>query len=231
MAITGRKASIPFDQIPILATLTAEDQLAIGPLCRMRDYEKGGVIFREGDPADRFYFIHTGRVKIVKSAGDRDIIIELLGAGEPVGVVAAFQQRAFPATAVALEAVSLISFPEREFSQLLDSRPEITRGLLAGLTLRLMMVNQRLAAMTGSAEIRAARLFLTLAARIGHSRSDGVFIPMPLSRQEIADLLGTTLETAIRLMSRWQKEKLLLTKKTGFVIPRLDSLQEICRTD
>ena len=221
------QARIPFDSIPLLATLKGEDRAAVEPLCRMRGYEKGEVIFREGEPADRIHFIYIGRVKIVKSAGNRDVIIELLGPGEPVGAVAVFERRAFPATAIAIEPAGLVSIPEREFFQLLETRPEMTRSLLGGLTMRLMMVNKRLADMTGSAEARAARLFLTLAERLGASRDGGVFIPLALSRQEIADLLGTTLETAIRLMSRWQKEELVLTEKTGFAIPRIEALRKV----
>ena len=224
MAIQAR---IPFDSVPLLATLKGEDRTAVEPLCRMRGYEKGDVIFREGEPADRIHFVYTGRVKIVKSAGNRDIIIEILGPGEPVGAVAAFERRAFPATAIAIEPSGIVSLPEREFFQLLESRPEMTRSLLGGLTMRLMMVNKRLADMTGSAEARAARLFLTLAERLGTPRDEGVFIPLVLSRQEIADLLGTTLETAIRLMSRWQKDELVLTEKAGFAIPRIDALREL----
>ncbi|HVT02983.1 MAG TPA: Crp/Fnr family transcriptional regulator [Thermoanaerobaculia bacterium] len=227
MAIQAR---IPFDSIPLLATLKGEDRAAVEPLCRMRGYEKGEVIFREGEAADRIHFIYAGRVKIVKSAGSRDIIIELLGPGEPVGAVAAFERKSFPATAIAIEPAGIVSIPEREFFQLLENRPEMTRSLLGGLTMRLMMVNKRLADMTGSVETRAARLFLTLAERLGNPRDEGVFIPLTLSRQELADLLGTTLETAIRLMSRWHKEELVHTEKAGFAIPHIDALREVSQT-
>ena len=224
MAIQAR---IPFDSIPLLALLKGEDREVVELLCRLRGYEKGEVIFREGEPADRIHFMYAGRVKIVKSAGNRDIIIELLGPGEPVGAVAAFERRAFPATAIAIEPAGIVSIPEREFFQLLEKRPEMMRSLLGGLTMRLMMVNKRLADMTGSAEGRAARLFLTLAERLGKPRDGGVFIPLALSRQEIADLLGTTLETAIRLMSRWQKEELVLTERAGFAIPAIEALRQV----
>lgn len=216
---------IPFDAIPLLASLKKDDREALAPLCRMRGYEKGETIFHEGEPADRICFVHIGQVKIVKAAGGRDVIIELLGPGEPVGAVAVFERRPFPASAVALEPSGILSIPEREFFALLERRPEMMRQLLAGLTYRLMMVNKRIADLTGSAEHRAARLFLTLADRVGIPRGDATFIPLPLSRQEIADLIGTTLETAIRLMSRWQKDNIVETEKSGFLIPRIDELK------
>lgn len=216
---------VPFDAIPLLAALRPEDRAAVEPLCRMRGYDKGDVIFREGDPADRIYFIYAGRVKVTKSAGNRDIILEILGPGEAVGAVAAFERRPFPASAFAIEPSGLVSIPEREFFQLLESRPQITRHMLSGLTMRLIMLNKRLADMTGSAESRAARLFLTLADRMGNQSDGGVFLPLTLTRQELADMLGTTLETAIRLMSRWQKEEIVITEKDGFLIRNADALR------
>lgn len=219
------EAPIPFNAIPLFASLKKDDREALAPLCKLRGYEKGEVIFHEGDPADRIHFVYLGRVKIVKAAGGRDVILEILGPGEPVGTVAVFERRPFPAGAIALEPTSLLSVPEREFFALLEHRPEMMRQMLAGLTYRLMMVNKRMADMTGSAEFRAARLFMTLADRVGVARGDGVFVPLNLSRQEIADLIGTTLETAIRLMSRWQKENFVLTEKAGFLIPSMEALK------
>ena len=218
---------IPFDAVPLLSALRKEDREAVAPLCRLRGYEKGELIFREGDPADRIHFVVLGRVKIVKAAGGRDVILEILGPGEPVGAVAVFERRPFPAGAVTVEPSSILSIPEREFFALLENRPEMMRRLLAGLTYRLIMVNKRLADMTGSAEYRASRLFLTLADRMGTTKGQAVFIPMALSRQELADLIGTTLETAIRLMSRWQKDGIVLTEKNGFEIPDVKVLREM----
>ncbi|HEX6083527.1 MAG TPA: Crp/Fnr family transcriptional regulator [Thermoanaerobaculia bacterium] len=224
------EAPIPFDSIPLLSALRKDDRDAVAPLCRVRGYEKGETIFREGEPADRIHFVVLGRVKIVKSAGGRDVILEILGPGEPVGAVAVFERKPFPAGAITLEGTSILSIPEREFFQLLETRPEMMRRLLAGLTYRLIMVNKRLADMTGSAEYRAARLFLTLSDRVGTPADGGVFIPLALSRQEIADLIGTTLETAIRLMSRWQKDGIVLTEKTGFTLPDVTALRDLTAT-
>jgi len=209
---------VPFDAIPILSPLSPDDRAALSPLCEMTALEKGATLFQEGNPADRIHFLFLGRMKIVKAGPDRDLILEILGPGEPVGAVAAFERRPFPATAVALEPCGILSIPEKAFFQAIERRPEITRRLLAGLTLRLMALNSRLADMTGSVEYRAARLFATLAARVGREEAGGVFVPVALSRQEIADLVGTTIETAIRVMSRWQKAGLVETEKKGFLI-------------
>ena len=93
--------------------------------------------------------------------------------------------------------------------------------------MRLMALNRRLADMTGSVEYRAARLFSTLAERAGQKRPAGIFVPIQLSRQEIADLVGTTIETAIRVMSRWQKDGIVETEKDGFLIRQIAALREL----
>lgn len=218
IASVPERPPIPFEAIPILASLSGDQRAALSPLCELIAFEKGATIFGEGDPAEKIYFLFAGRVKIVKASRDRELILEILGPGEPVGAVAVFERRPFPAAAVALEPCGLVSIPERSFFALIEKNPEITRRLLAGLTLRLITLNRRLADMTGSVAYRCARLFETLAARIGQKRERGVFLPLPLSRQEIADLAGTTIETAIRVMSRWQKAGLIETEKDGFLI-------------
>ena len=70
-------------------------------------------------------------------------------------------------------------------------------------------------------------MFVTLADRVGVARGSGVFVPLALARQEIADLIGTTLETAIRMMSRWQKDEVVMTEKSGFLIPSADALRAL----
>ena len=231
MPIVPERPPIPFDSVPILAGLRAEERAALSPLCELRAYDRGETLFEEGDPAEQIHFLFLGRVKIVKAGRDRDIILEILGPGEPVGAVAVFERRPFPATAVALEPSGVISIPEKDFFTLIEKRPEITRRLLAGLTLRLMALNKKLADMTGSVEYRMARLFETLAERLGQKSDAGTFVPVVLSRQEIADLVGTTIESAIRVMSRWQKDGLMETEKKGFRIKDPEALRAIAPAD
>ena len=104
----------------------------------------------------------------------------------------------------------------------------MVRGLLTGLTHRLVELTNRLAELSGGrVDARLARFFLKLATDMGQSRPDGTFIPLALSRQELADMIGTTIETAIRIMSRWGKENLVLTEKDGFVVVDRGALEAV----
>jgi len=219
---------IPWAAIPLFQNLKQGERDSLRPLVRLKSYEEGMTIFREGDPALTFHFILGGRVKIVKATPDgRDFILEIFGPGDPVGAVAAYEERDFPATAVALEATTLLSVPRQEFFALLAANPMLARGLLLGLTRRMIELTRKLAERSSRVEYRIARLFLTLADRVGRSEKRGVAIPVVLSRQEIADLVGTTQETAIRIMSRWNKDGVVLTEDGGFRIPDRGALEAI----
>ena len=220
--------AVPWAVIPLFSSLKPAERDSLRPLVRIRSYEEGDTIFREGEPAVMFHFVLGGKVKIVKAApAGGDVILEIFGPGDPIGALAAYEERDFPAAAVALEATSLLSVPRQEFFALLASNPMLARGLLLGLTRRMVELTRKLSERSSRVEYRIARVFLTLADRTGRPEKSGVFIPVALSRQEIADMVGTTQETAIRIMSRWGKDGVIVTADGGFRIPDRARLEQI----
>jgi len=130
--------------------------------------------------------------------------------------------------AVALEPTTCLLIPRRAFFSLLEAHPTMVRGLLGGLTHRLVELTNRLAELSGGRiEARLARFLLKLADDMGQRRPDGIFIPLALSRQEIADMIGTTIETSIRIMSRWGKDNVVRTEKDGFLVVDRATLEAI----
>ena len=205
---------------PVFRKLAAPDLHTLARAAAVRRYEKGQVIFEQDSPADAFYTIASGRVKIFKMLPTgKDLILEIFGTGDPLGAVAAYDGRPFPASAVALEDTVCVVIPRATFFRLLEEHPSLVRGLMLGMTIRLVELTNRLAQLSGTrVEPRFARLFLKLAGEMGRQERGGTFIPLPLTRQELADLTGTTIETGIRIMSRWGKEEIIRTEKEGFVI-------------
>ena len=107
----------------------------------------------------------------------------------------------------------------------------MVRGLLVGLTHRLVELTNRLTELSGGrVEGRLARFFLKLAQDMGQMRPEGTFIPLALSRQELADMIGTTIETSIRIMSRWGKDDIVRTEKDGFVVVDRSALETVALT-
>lgn len=213
----------------IFRRLSPEDRARVADVGRLVDYDRGEHVFVEGDAADAFTCIVDGRVKVYKATpAGKEFILEIFGPGEPLAAVAVYESVRYPASGLTLQPTTCVRIQQREFFALLERHPALVRGLLSGLTLRLAELTRRLAELTGArVEARFARLFLKLAHQIGRADRGGSFVPMALSRQELADLTGTTIETTIRIMSRWQKDDVLLTEKDGFVIRDADSLTDI----
>lgn len=216
-------------QVPLYRRLSEEDRAELAAACRVEAYERGDLVFAEGDPAADFFTVVEGRIKVFKGTPDgRIVILEIFGPGDPVGAVAVYEELPYPATAVALEPTICLRTPRQDFYALLERRPSLVRGLLMALTHRLVLLTNRLAERTGGrVETRFARLFLKLSEDIGQSDRSGIFIPMALSRQELADLLGTTVETSIRIMSRWGKEGIVQTEKEGFFVVDSEALESL----
>lgn len=215
-------------RIPFFRRLSPVLRARVAEVARLTSHPRGDLIFAEGDPGDAFMAIVSGRVKVFKSTpAGKEIILEIFGGGDPLGAVAVYEGAPFMASALSLEATQVLSIEQGAFFRLLEAEPAFVRGLLSGLTLRLAELTRRLAELTGArVEARFARLFLKLCDQLGKPDRGGVFIPMPLSRQELADLAGTTIETAIRIMSRWQKDDVLHTEKDGFVVLDRNALDE-----
>ncbi len=205
---------------PVFRKLAAEDRTTIARAANVRRYVKGDTIFEQDQTADAFYTIASGRVKIFKMLPTgKDMILEVFGAGDPLGAIAVYDGRPFPASAVALEETVCVTIPRDVFFSLLEEHPSLVRGLMLGMTVRMVELTNRLAELSGSRiEPRFARLFLKLAAEMGREERGGTFVPLVLSRQELADMTGTTIETAIRIMSRWGKQDIVRTDKDGFII-------------
>lgn len=216
-------------KVPVYRRLSQEDKAELASVCEVEEYERGEVIFAESDPGDDFFTVVKGRVKVFKGTPDgRIVILEILGDGDPVGAVAVYEEMPYPATAVALEPTVCLRIPKTDLFGLLESRPSLVRGLLMALTHRLVLLTNRLAERTGGrVETRFARLFLKLSDDLGRSRDSGIFIPISLSRQELADLLGTTVETSIRIMSRWGKDGIVQTEKEGFLVVDAGALESL----
>jgi CRP-like cAMP-binding protein len=211
--------------------LSEDDRRRLADVSLVRSWDKGETIFAEGNAPDFIATVLAGRVKVVKQQpSGKEVILEIFGPGDPVGAVVAYEGRPYPASAIALERTTCLLVKRGPFFGLLEQHPTLVRGLLSTFTRRIVELAQRIPEVAGArVETRFAHLFLKLADRVGRPRGAAIFIAMPLSRQELADLTGTTIETCIRLMSRWGKDGILETEKDGFVMSDRAALEALTR--
>jgi CRP/FNR family transcriptional regulator len=214
-------------KVPLLAGLPPADLAELAGQARLELVERDAILFRQGDPCDRVWLLRTGEVKIVHQELDgREVILEVVSAGEVFGGAVLFMA-AHPATARAMTPVEVLSFSSEAYARLLDQHPSLARKLVRMLGTRLHSM-MGLQIMAGErVERRVAHILLKLADRVGRPEPDGVLITIPLSRQDLADMAGTTLETAIRTMSRFRAQGWVTSRRGGYLlITNLDALRQ-----
>jgi len=139
-----------------------------------------------------------------------------------------YNRMPYPASAIALEPTTVLQIPARDYFALLERHPELSRALISEMTRLYMALTRKLEDHRSQrVEARIAQLFLSLAERMGREGEGGKVIPIMLSRQEVAEMVGTTVETSIRVLSRWGRDGLLVTGQGRFVIPSCDALRAI----
>jgi CRP-like cAMP-binding protein len=205
-------------QLPLLSGLSETELAPLAQQSRPDHFEPDATIFNQADPADRVWLIRTGRVKIVRQEeSGREIILEVLSPGEVFGGATLFMPK-HPATARAMTACATISFSSDIYAGFLTQHPQVALKLIRMLGGRLH-ATMNLRVLTGEkVERRLAHILLKLADRAGRPDPEGILITIPLSRQDLADMSGTTLETTIRTMSRFRGDGLLQTRRGGYLL-------------
>jgi CRP-like cAMP-binding protein len=214
---------------PGFAGIPARDLAALAAVAREETYRVREYIFMEGDPAEWFCIVRAGRVKILRqSRGGKEVVLELLGPGEPFGGVAVIERRPYPASAQTTEASVVLKIPREPIVALSERHPGFIRemALMIGRRLRAAHESVRTLAVD-PVEARLAGALLRLAERDGTRGDGGITLPFTLTRQSLADMTGTTVETAIRIMSRWQKSNLVRDDGGRLVLVDPDALRQI----
>jgi len=205
-------------QIPLFRDLSSADLTAIASRFGEDRFKRDDFIFHEGDPAARFWVVKDGQVKIVKyGEPGKEIVIEVIPPGEVFGGATMLMPRQ-PATAQALSDATTLSLAVDEYKRLLRDYPAVAVRVVEILGDRLLGVIQMRAMASERTERRVAHILLKLASKFGEDTAEGCLIRTRLSRQDIAELSDTTLETAIRIMSKFRSQGLVKTLRGGYIV-------------
>ncbi len=159
------------------------------------------MLYFEGTPADRIYVVEAGRVRLYKASSNGHITtLDVLGPGEVFGALAPLEQDTYPASAEVVQAGSAWYLPSGTFARILAEEPRIAVEILRILSRRLRHAHERLRAFAHDpAPARLAQVLLE-AAREGSAR---------VTRRALAESAGTTVETAIRVLRRFERAGLI----------------------
>ena len=193
---------------PVFAGLPGPELQALAAEAREQSCRAREFIFHEGEPAVWFCLVRTGRVRIVRhSRLGKDVVLELLGPGEIFGGVAVIERRPFPASAQATEPSVVVKIPADVVVGLAERHPSVVREMALLIARRLRTAHDSVKSLSVEpVEARLAGTLLRLTDREGVQTSGGIELPFHLTRQSLADMSGTTVETAIRVVSRWLRD-------------------------
>lgn len=207
--------------------LSPEERQALEPLLKRETCPPGTVLFREGEAPATLFLLHQGTVRMVRSAEDgRELLVDLVFPGEVCGALSALDAQPSVATAVCAVEVTLSRLSRQEFLDRAGEFPGLLTRAAQVYRQKLREQVERLADLaTEPSETRVARILLLLLSRLGQPVEDGLLVPDVLDTAGLAGLMGTSLETAVQVLDRFQEQGLLTRREGGLVITRVEGLQ------
>jgi CRP/FNR family cyclic AMP-dependent transcriptional regulator len=222
-----RAASL-LSTIPFFSSLEADDLRALATSCRSRTFERGEVLFHEGDPSTGLYILRSGRVKIVLvDASGEETVLHVEGPGDCLGELSLVDGEPRSATAVALERVDALALHRQDFLDLLDRRRSVERAVMKGLAAMVRRLSTHVHDLSSlDVEERLAKKLLELAARHGEATPDGTRIAARLSQQDLARMVGLTRASVNKHLRIFEAEGLLIADRDGILIRNPEALRK-----
>jgi CRP/FNR family transcriptional regulator, nitrogen oxide reductase regulator len=193
---------------------------------RERRIEEGTYLFHQGEPAELFYILLEGQIKLtqVTTEGDQ-VILQIFGPGGGIGIIVALGDMDYPAAAEALEACTLLSWDRETTHRLMLEIPQLALNgmeLIAKQFANIQSRYQELA--TKRVEQRIAGTLLRLVRQFGRRQEQGVLIDMSLSRQDLAELTGTNFYNVSRILRKWEQDDIVSLGRMRVVIKKAHNL-------
>ena len=220
--ITILSGSVLFGELP------EKHMKAVHSIIVEKKAKSGQLVFSEGDPADGFYMVADGMVKIYKlSPGGKEQILHMFGAGEPFGEVPVFSGRVFPAYAEAVKNSTLLFFPKKAFVNLIIENPYLALNMLAVLSKRLRHFTVQVENLSlKEVPARLAGYFLLLSEEQNNTSS----VTLKISKGQLAGFLGTIPETLSRMLRKMSEEGLIDVEGRKIRLKDYDGLVDLAES-
>jgi CRP/FNR family transcriptional regulator, nitrogen oxide reductase regulator len=215
--------------VPVFRGLDETALDAALEVAALRFVAKNGTMFEQGDKAATFYVLVDGRLKVSQTTpAGQQVVIRYIGPGEFFGCVAVAGQTEYPGTATAVADSIALGWDAAASKALMERFPKFAMNALSTMGSRVQEAHSRLREMaTEQVEQRVARAVLRLAQQAGQKVEEGVRIEFPLSREDIAQMTGTTLHTVSRILSRWEEEGIVGSARQRITIRKPHALVTI----
>jgi CRP/FNR family transcriptional regulator len=193
------------------SSVSEATQKEISRLFTEEKYQRDDYIFFEGDPPEWFHIIKEGKVKLVKhSDAGKDVILQIFAPGDMFGEASLFDHKPYPSSAQAMEPCSILKLSRKDFLLFFGRHPFVATEMIMELGRQLQEAHATIKSLAvDRVEQRIASILLKLADQLGTREGGGIMLNLSLTRQDLADIAGTTVETTIRVMSRFTKSKII----------------------
>jgi CRP-like cAMP-binding protein len=197
--------------LPTFAGLAPDDVDQILREAQSIRYPKGTPVFQQDEEAHSFFILLHGHLRVMKITPDgQQVVVRFVTPGEPFGIAMAMGRATYPATAMAIVDSIALVWPSAAWPRLVARHPSLAVNTLQTVGSRLQDAHTRVVEIsTEQVEKRVAHALLRLAHQAGRKAEDGVQIDFPISRQDVAEMTGTTLHTVSRILSAWEDRGLV----------------------
>ncbi|SCY67385.1 Crp/Fnr family transcriptional regulator [Alkaliphilus peptidifermentans] len=215
-------------KIPAFSTLSNENLEKIKDITLERNFRKGTIVFMEGDPGEAFYFIKSGKIKVFKTTADgRELIFAILGDGDVFAEVTLFNDMNYPASAEVLEDASIGMISNKALEDLVVKNSNIALGIIKVLSKKLFNSQQKVKELAlGDTYMRTAQMIIKLSDEHGVSTEGGIELKLSISRQELANMIGTARETVSRALGQFKKEGSIDISGKKIIVKDINKLKD-----
>lgn len=213
-------------KIALFRSLKPAEINALAKSVQVRSFPKKALIFGKGDRGKHLYIVLSGRVKISShSKAKMGATFAYLRRGDFFGDMAMLSTQPRSAHATAVDDTELLLLPKRDFTRLLSTNVPFSSDLVHILSERLRRANKQLEALLFQNILgRLSRMLYDLAVNKGQKMKNGILIGADYSRQELADLIGTTREPLSRALTVLRRAQLVRLQEDGIFLPDIAKL-------
>jgi CRP-like cAMP-binding protein len=218
-------------RLPFFKHLSADTIAQINNLFHDFDVSAEARVCFEGDEAQYLYLIAIGKVKLVRSTETgKEILLDILHSGDYFGSLYPSGGSRYRETAIAQTDCCILRISTADFDRVLTDHPDVTRKVLQAVNQRLAESQEIVKQLSSfTAEQRIASALMRLASKLGEARGSGVLIQLPFSRQDLAAMTGSTVETVSRVMSRFGEDGLVKSGRKWVTITDPKRLEELIK--
>lgn len=183
-------------------------------------FDAGVAVFSEGMPVERFFLLMDGHIRVIRTTPGGDQIIALhIAPGQLFGIGAALGRTTYPATAMTADDCLALAWPNRLWTTFTERYDGFATESYRVIGERVGEMNNRIVELaTQQVEQRVACAILRLITQTGRKVDGGIEIGLPITRQNISDMTGTTLHTVSRLLSGWERDGIVLSERRKITV-------------